>query len=108
MFEQLSRGAKHVELRHMVIIYEPIRVMRADLVSCAAMNGVPEKVIQRAEDLILLSMKGEDLVAACCQMPVEESAELEEAVSAVLRFLSYADAVEGTNRKSLSQSRCSS
>jgi DNA mismatch repair protein MSH5 len=26
-------------------------------------------------------MRGEDLVAACCQMPEEEAAELEEAVS---------------------------
>jgi hypothetical protein len=86
MSEQFSRGAKHVEFWHMVIIYEPIRVTRADMNSCAAMNGVPEKVIQRAEDLILLSMKGEDLVTACCQMPDEESAELEEAVGAVLRF----------------------
>lgn len=48
------------------------------------MNGVPPKVIQRAEDLILLSMRGEDLVAACCQMPEDEAAELEEAVSGLM------------------------
>lgn len=45
------------------------------------MNGVPSEIVQRAENLILLSMRGEDLVAACCQMPEEEAAELEEAVS---------------------------
>jgi DNA mismatch repair protein MSH5 len=49
--------------------------------SCASMNGVPPEIVQRAENLILLSMRGEDLVAACCQMPVDEAAELEEAVS---------------------------
>jgi DNA mismatch repair protein MSH5 len=49
--------------------------------SCAAMNGVPLEIVQRAENLILLSMRGEDLVAACCQMPEDEAAELEEAVS---------------------------
>jgi DNA mismatch repair protein MSH5 len=49
--------------------------------SCAAMNGVAEEVVKRAENLILLSMRGEDLVAACCQIPEDEAAELAEAVS---------------------------
>lgn len=48
---------------------------------CAAMNGVPEEIVRRAEDLILLAMRGEDLVAACCQMPEDEATELEDAVS---------------------------
>lgn len=48
--------------------------------SCAAINGVPEEIVRRAEDLILLGMKGEDLVAVCCQMPENEATELEEAV----------------------------
>jgi DNA mismatch repair protein MSH5 len=45
------------------------------------MNTVPPEIVQRAEDLILLTMKGEDLVTACSQMPEDEAAELEEAVS---------------------------
>lgn len=50
------------------------------------MNGVPSEIVQRAENLLLLSARGEDLVAACCQMPEDEIAELEEAVGIVLVF----------------------
>ncbi|RAR08460.1 DNA mismatch repair protein MutS [Stemphylium lycopersici] len=50
---------------------------------CAAMNGVPPEIIQRAENLVLLSVRGEDLVSACCQMPEDEVAELEEASSPI-------------------------
>ncbi|KAF2632157.1 hypothetical protein BU25DRAFT_487709 [Macroventuria anomochaeta] len=54
---------------------------------CAAMNGVPEEIVRRAEDLILLAMKGKDLVAACCQMPEDEAAELEGAEQIARAFL---------------------
>jgi hypothetical protein len=77
---ELPSRAKHIQLWHMVglliFIYVPVLTAK----SCAAMNGVPPELVQRAEDLILLSMRGEDLVAACCQMPEDEAAELEEAV----------------------------
>lgn len=45
------------------------------------MNGVPSGIVERAENFILLSMKGEDLVAACCHIPEDELSELREAVS---------------------------
>lgn len=46
---------------------------------CAAMNGVPENVVNRACELTSLAMSGEDLVSACSYMPEEEMRELEEA-----------------------------
>ncbi|KAH7414103.1 muts domain V-domain-containing protein [Phaeosphaeria sp. MPI-PUGE-AT-0046c] len=68
---------------------------------CAAINGIPPELVQRAENLILLSMRGEDLVAACCQMPEDEEAELIEAVSETPCRQRRSDSTSGTNREGL-------
>jgi hypothetical protein len=78
-------------------LYKLRSVAIAKFYSCAAMNGVPHEIVQRAENLILLIMKGEDLVAACCRMPEDETADLEEAVSAQRRTLRRSDIVLGTD-----------
>ncbi|KAI9883832.1 MAG: Translation elongation factor 1 beta [Watsoniomyces obsoletus] len=54
---------------------------------CAAINGIDPSIIKRAEDLTLLSARGEDLVSACAYMTDEEKRELEIAERIAQRFL---------------------
>ncbi|KAF2722777.1 hypothetical protein K431DRAFT_221307 [Polychaeton citri CBS 116435] len=55
---------------------------------CAAMNGVDSRIVERAEEFILLMARGEDLVAACAGMPEAELAELQDAEMLARAFLS--------------------
>ncbi|KAK6373690.1 hypothetical protein LTS17_008183 [Exophiala oligosperma] len=54
---------------------------------CAAMNGIPEEVVERALDLSRRARKGEDLVSQCSALTVSEAAELEAAEVAAELFL---------------------
>ncbi len=54
------------------------------LLSCAALNGVDQAIVDRADELVLLSARGEDLVAACATISEKEEADLETAVSVSL------------------------
>lgn len=47
---------------------------------CAAINGVNPAVISRANELATLSARGDNLIAACATMSLEETQVLEEAV----------------------------
>jgi DNA mismatch repair protein MSH5 len=54
---------------------------------CAALNGIDPAVIEHADDLILMSARGEDLVTACSRITLEEEREAEEAELVARAFL---------------------
>ena len=45
------------------------------------MNGIDKAIVDRADDLCLLSARGEDLVAACAKISKSEELDLTIAVS---------------------------
>ncbi|KAK4560402.1 hypothetical protein LTR86_005598 [Recurvomyces mirabilis] len=67
--------------------YKPGRSSSSFGTCCAAMNGVDEKVVQRAEQLIMLAARGEDLVEICAELPDAELAELQDAEELARDFL---------------------
>jgi DNA mismatch repair protein MSH5 len=54
---------------------------------CAGLNGIDPAIVARADDLILLAARGEDLVAACAQLSESERKELAMAERVAREFL---------------------
>lgn len=54
---------------------------------CAAMNGISDDIVARAEELVLLQARNEDLELACSVLTEEESQKLENAERIARRFL---------------------
>lgn len=58
-----------------------MRTMELKNFRCAAINGIDQAIVERADRLGLLSAKGEDLVAICAEISREEEEDLKLAVS---------------------------
>ncbi|TVY28135.1 MutS-like protein [Lachnellula hyalina] len=54
---------------------------------CAAMNGINSAIVERADELILLAARGEDLVTVCSKLPGNEAKDLEDAEQIGRQFL---------------------
>jgi DNA mismatch repair protein MSH5 len=54
---------------------------------CAVLNGIDPMVVERADELILLAVQGEDLIAACTNISSDDAQELEDAEQIGRRFL---------------------
>ncbi|KAF2862781.1 hypothetical protein K470DRAFT_166767 [Piedraia hortae CBS 480.64] len=54
---------------------------------CAAMNGIDMAIVDRAEELILLMARGENLREICAELPVNELEEITEAEAIARAFL---------------------
>lgn len=56
---------------------------------CAVLNGIDPAVVERADELILLAARGEDLIAACSKVGEEEAQDLENAEQIGRQFLEH-------------------
>ncbi|GAQ41630.1 DNA mismatch repair protein Msh5 [Aspergillus niger] len=54
------------------------------LYKCAAMNGISQTIVDRADEIASLSARGENLIAACAVLSAQETQALDDAVGYTL------------------------
>ncbi|KAK6815948.1 hypothetical protein RU639_009171 [Aspergillus parasiticus] len=62
---------------------------------CAALNGINETIVERANELVSLAVRGENLTAACAMLSAEDMHDLEEADMLARKFLGLDLSTEG-------------
>ncbi|MCJ1405214.1 MutS protein msh5 [Xylographa trunciseda] len=55
--------------------------------TCAALNGISQGVVDRAEELVIQSARGEDLVAICAKGKQDDTQEMDDAEEIARQFL---------------------
>lgn len=66
-----------------------------DYHSCALLNGIDPGIVERANEIAILSHRKADLVAACAQMTSTEMNELEDAVRlSRIMFVAFAETLQ--------------
>ncbi|GKT39949.1 DNA mismatch repair protein MSH5 [Colletotrichum spaethianum] len=85
---RLDLETEHME-DQVVFLYQlvPGRSMSSFGSRCAALNGVDAAVVERAEAIMLLLSRNEDLGAACAKLDFQDEARLEEAEKVARGFL---------------------
>ncbi|GFF57535.1 DNA mismatch repair protein MSH5 [Aspergillus udagawae] len=87
---RISGEARHVEDQITYLYnFRPGRSNKSFGTICAAMNGISQTIVDRANELAALSARGENLIAACATLSAEETETLAEADVLARRFLAW-------------------
>ncbi|GIJ83914.1 mutS protein msh5 [Aspergillus pseudoviridinutans] len=87
---RISGEARHVEDQITYLYnFRPGRSNKSFGTICAAMNGISQTIVDRANELAALSARGENLIAACATLSAEETETLAEADVLARRFLGW-------------------
>lgn len=65
---------------------------------CAALNGVPSSIVERAEGISLLLSRNEDLSSVCAKLSANEQQQLETAEAVARKFIQCDFDLEGRTR----------